>query len=137
MNFSITKKKSRFDQLLGGPLSESPDGHQMDSRTAALSVRSVLTQVSVAALANLGSVSPGMNLGYSAIALPAMQSGNRSATVSQDEASWIGETHCSRLGLGCDPAQSGTSSPTFRRYVQPPATSLNFHRAARRHSMKT
>jgi hypothetical protein len=33
-----------------------------------------------------------MNLGYSAIALPAMQSGNQSAAVTQDEASWIGES---------------------------------------------
>lgn len=78
-----------------------PEGHQMDSRTAARSTRSVLTQVCVAVLANLASISPGMNLGYSGIALPAMQSGNHSATVTQDEASWIASLASIGTPIGC------------------------------------
>jgi hypothetical protein len=45
-----------------------------------------LLQVSVGLLANLASISPGMNLGFSAVALPAMQT-----AVTDDEASWIGK----------------------------------------------
>jgi hypothetical protein len=50
-----------------------------------------LLQVSVGLLANLASISPGMNLGFSAVALPAMQTANHTTAVTDDEASWIGK----------------------------------------------
>lgn len=53
-----------------------------------------MLQVTVAALANLTVISPGMNLGYSAVALPAMQSANSTVTITEDDASWIGKVLC-------------------------------------------
>lgn len=38
---------------------------------------------------NLTTISPGMNLGFSAVALPAMQSVNSTVIITDDEASWI------------------------------------------------
>lgn len=99
-------------------LIQLPKSHQMEGRNAPPSRRSMLTQVShapsqkcptrglyqrlitrifvalqvsVGLLANLASISPGMNLGFSAVALPAMRAANDTATLTDDEASWIGE----------------------------------------------
>jgi hypothetical protein len=49
---------------------------------------STLQQLAVGLAANLGSIASGMTLGYSAVALPAMQTEH---DVSDEQASWIGE----------------------------------------------
>lgn len=54
-----------------------------------------MLQVTIGVLANLTTISPGMNLGFSAVALPAMQSVNQTVTITDDEASWIGKVLCS------------------------------------------
>jgi hypothetical protein len=47
-----------------------------------------LQQLAVGLAANLGNISLGMAVGYSAVALPAMQTEHN---VSDEQASWIGE----------------------------------------------
>ena len=49
---------------------------------------STLQQLAVGLAANLGIIALGMALGYSAVALPAMQTEHN---VSDEQASWIGE----------------------------------------------
>jgi hypothetical protein len=51
----------------------------------------LVLQVTIGILANLTTISPGMNLGYSAVAVPAMQSANHTVTITDEEASWIGK----------------------------------------------
>jgi hypothetical protein len=51
-------------------------------------------QVTIGVLVNIPTISPGMNLGFSAVALPAMQSANHTVTITEDEASWIGKVLC-------------------------------------------
>ena len=53
-----------------------------------------MLQVTIGVLVNLTTISPGMNLGFSAVALPAMQSVNSTVTITDDEASWIGKVLC-------------------------------------------
>jgi len=53
-----------------------------------------MLQVTIGVLANITTISPGMNLGFSAVALPAMQSVNHTVTITEDEASWIGKLFC-------------------------------------------
>lgn len=60
--------------------------------------RAVLIQVLVGLVANLAAVGPGMNLGFSAVALPAMQNHDR---VSEDEASWIASLASVATPVGC------------------------------------
>jgi hypothetical protein len=57
----------------------------------------LLQQLIVGAVATTATVSGGMSLGFSAVALPAMQSTHHHPHVSEDQASWIGEAtrHCS------------------------------------------
>ncbi|XP_021940768.1 uncharacterized protein LOC110840202 [Zootermopsis nevadensis] len=82
---------SCFEGASSSASQQLPKSHQMEGRNAPPSRRSMLTQVSVGLLANLASISPGMNLGFSAVALPAMRTANDTATLTDDEASWIGE----------------------------------------------
>jgi hypothetical protein len=51
----------------------------------------LVLQVTIGVFANLTTISPGMNLGYSAVAVPAMQSANHTVTITDEEASWIGK----------------------------------------------
>jgi hypothetical protein len=53
--------------------------------------QNIFQQVIVGAVANLGTISSGMSLGFSAVALPAMQAAHHSPHVSEEQASWIGE----------------------------------------------
>ena len=53
-----------------------------------------MLQVTIGVLVNLTTISPGMNLGFSAVALPAMQSVNSTVIITDDEASWIGKVLC-------------------------------------------
>ena len=50
-----------------------------------------LQQLAVGLAANLGIIAIGLALGYSAVALPAMQRAHNTPYVSDEEASWIGE----------------------------------------------
>jgi hypothetical protein len=55
-------------------------------------------QLAMGAVANLGTVASGMTLGFSAVALPAMQAPGHMPYVSDAQASWIGEClHASGL----------------------------------------
>jgi hypothetical protein len=47
--------------------------------------------MAVGLAANLGNIASGMSLGYSAVALPAMQTAHHTPHVSDEQASWIGE----------------------------------------------
>jgi hypothetical protein len=59
----------------------------------------MLQQMSVGLAANLGTISSGMSLGFSAVALPAMQAAHHTPHVSDDAASWIGECKSSKRVL--------------------------------------
>ena len=48
-------------------------------------------QVSFALIANLIAIAPGMNLGFSAVALPSLLNPNSSFHVTEEEATWIGK----------------------------------------------
>jgi hypothetical protein len=50
-----------------------------------------LQQLAVGLAANLGNIAIGLAFGYSAVALPAMQTAHNTTYVSDEEASWIGE----------------------------------------------
>jgi hypothetical protein len=50
-----------------------------------------LQQLAIALAANLGIIAIGLAFGYSAVALPAMQTAHNTTNVSDEEASWIGE----------------------------------------------
>lgn len=54
---------------------------------------SFLQQLTAGAVATMATVTGGMSLGFSAVALPAMQTTNHRPQVSEDQASWIGEDH--------------------------------------------
>lgn len=58
----------------------------------------LMMQVCLGVVANLGSISAGANLGYSAVALPQMRQPNSTLVVTADEASWIGKN---RSGPEC------------------------------------
>jgi hypothetical protein len=47
--------------------------------------------MAVGLAANLANIAVGMTLGYSAVALPAMQSAQHTPYISDEQASWIGE----------------------------------------------
>jgi hypothetical protein len=53
--------------------------------------RLTFQQLTVGLAANLGNIATGMSLGYSAVALPAMQAAHHTPYVSEEQASWIGE----------------------------------------------
>ena len=54
----------------------------------------------MSAAANLGSVATGMTVGFSAVALPALQSPSHDPAVTDEEASWIGKSN--RFGIDSD-----------------------------------
>jgi hypothetical protein len=59
----------------------------------------LLQQFTVSAVATMATVTAGMTLGFSAVALPAMQSTNQHPHVSEEQASWIGKC-CKSLLTG-------------------------------------
>ncbi|KAJ4427061.1 hypothetical protein ANN_26860 [Periplaneta americana] len=69
---------------------------QMDQRGVILTRSHVpyllwrLQQLGVSLAANIGTIGSGLTLGYSAVALPAMQAANHQPSVTEEEASWIG-----------------------------------------------
>ncbi|KAJ9592465.1 hypothetical protein L9F63_015881 [Diploptera punctata] len=60
--------------------------------------RALFIQVLVGLVANLAAVAPGMNLGYSAVALPAMKI---SDNITEEEASWIASLASIATPIGC------------------------------------
>jgi len=47
--------------------------------------------MAVGLAANVANIAAGMSFGYSAVALPAMQSAHHKPYISDEQASWIGE----------------------------------------------
>ncbi|PSN45095.1 hypothetical protein C0J52_05094 [Blattella germanica] len=90
----------RHDQL-DRQYDEGESAGLMDPRDAPQSRRSILIQVLVGLIANLAAIGPGMNLGYSAVALPAMQAANHTPSVSDEQASWIASLASISTPLGC------------------------------------
>ncbi|KAK3908861.1 Facilitated trehalose transporter Tret1 [Frankliniella fusca] len=63
--------------------------------------RLLLMQVLLGVVANMGGISAGANLGFSAVALPQMRHPNATLSVSADEASWIAGVAALATPVGC------------------------------------
>ncbi|XP_069699247.1 facilitated trehalose transporter Tret1-like isoform X5 [Periplaneta americana] len=58
-------------------------------------------QLTAGAAANLGTIGSGMTLGFSAVALPAMQTSYHEPAVSDEEASWVASLTSIGMPVGC------------------------------------
>lgn len=63
--------------------------------------RLLLMQVLLGVVANMGGLSAGANLGFSAVALPQMRHPNSTLTVTAEEASWIAGVAALATPVGC------------------------------------
>lgn len=61
----------------------------------------VVMQVCLGVVANMGGISAGANLGFSAVALPQMKHPNSTMVVSEEEASWIASVAALATPVGC------------------------------------
>ncbi|KAK6644732.1 hypothetical protein RUM43_001001 [Polyplax serrata] len=63
--------------------------------------KEILVQIAFGVIANLVSIAPGMNLGFSAVALPTLQNENFTFHVEPEEASWIASIASISTPIGC------------------------------------
>ena len=74
----------------------------------------------MSAAANLGSIGTGMTVGFSAVALPALQSPTHDPVVTDEEASWIGKTS-RNYPVRCEQSECSSVFSTSSEAVDGPA----------------